>query len=93
MLYQSVCYIKVLHKVNKKSGFNPGDGVIQLTKGSCIALISLFTGTFFPSICLTLNMPGVENYTFMPGGGELDPPPKISARSGPIFKKLGSLVL
>ena len=33
MLYQSVCYIKVLHKVNKKSGFNPGDGVIQLTNG------------------------------------------------------------
>ena len=27
------------------------------------------------------------------GGGELDPPPKISARSGLIFKKLGSKVL
>ena len=33
ILYQSVCYIKVLHKVNKKSGFYPGDGVIQLTNG------------------------------------------------------------
>ena len=30
---ENVCYIKVLHKVNKKSGFNPGDGVIQLTNG------------------------------------------------------------
>ena len=23
---------------------------------------------------LTLYMPGIENYTFMPGGGEFDPP-------------------
>ena len=44
-------------------------------------------------ISLTLKMPWVENYTFMPWGGKLDPPPKISARSGLIFKKLGSIVL
>ena len=43
MLYQSVCYIKVLHKVNKKSCFNPGDGVIQLTNG-CVAYKSTTKG-------------------------------------------------
>ena len=32
-------------------------------------------------------MPVVKNYEFMPGGG------KISACSGPIFKKSGSMVL
>ena len=41
---------------------------------------------------LTLNMPWVENYTFMPWGVNLTPPPKISARSCPIFKKLDSMV-
>ena len=37
-------------------------------------------------------MPQGENYAFMPWGGELDPP-DISARSGPIFKKQGSIVV
>ena len=42
---------------------------------------------------LTLKLPWVENYAFMPrGGGPFRTPTTISARCGSIFKKSGSMV-